>query len=250
MSRWIWPATSLFVCGCGVLADGTWRGEPLAELRGNVVVEEGSEPPAGDLRVALFWAGPDGFDLHEQDVHTELEFPAYYTLTLYSPPPEGALMESDWSDDLVALGAPMLYVDRNGDEFWDEEDEVVLGVSIEAALVYTDGDLEVLADEPPFEALEDAEIDLEDWLEDAETELLDPGFYTMSGDAAICALDSWLPVTRFEQEQVDIFVGDFDALLIDFDCDGDDDEWDELEEEREEDEEDEEGWDGPEGDGL
>jgi hypothetical protein len=227
-------ATSLL--GCGALASGDWRGEVLAEIAGTVVVEEGSETPEGELRVALFWSTPEGEPPIEQDVETWVEFPAAYTLTLFSPPPEQALQESQWAAGLIAVGAPMLYWDEDGDQRWDDT-EAILGVSIDRGLVYSTDALEVL------EGYEEGEELVED------TDLLDPGYHVLESDEGLCSYADWLPYTRAESEQVDIYVGEYVSSLLDYDCDGDIGEWEWLDDDDEGEDDDDGGGEGGGGEG-
>jgi len=213
--------------GCGELADGNYRGEPLAELVGNVVVEEGAETPDGELRVGLFWSGEQSALLHEQDVATELEFPARYTLTVFNPPPEEAIREVEQLEGAFAVGIPLIYQDLNGDGRLDLGVETIIGAAVEVALVYTDDELDIAVDWGE---------DDDDSEDGPEFEELEPGFHMLESEAGLCALGTWLPFELTTIEQADILVGSYKDLLVDVDCDEDADEWWEDEEDDEEDE--------------
>ncbi len=214
MSTWIWLASSLLPLGCGELVDGSWRGEELALLQGNVVVQEGYEQRDSALRVGLFWA--NGAALYEQDVATELEFPAFYTLSVFSPPPPEALREVPQTAGEVAIGTPLLYLDSDGDQRLDVGVEAIVGATVEVALVYN---LE------PLEVVSSWSMDGQDMPQVAGTTLLDPGFHTLASDAALCELSTWMPYEQVAVDQADILVGTYADELVDVDCDSERDEW-------------------------
>ncbi len=202
-------------CGCGAVVDGSYRGEPLATLSGNIVVEAGAATPPGDLRVALFWSGPEASI--EQDVVTTLDFPARYTLTLYSPPPDNALFEADYTEGgPIALSTPLLYEDQDGDGQWTRGLEPVIGASVDAALVYVTGELEL--HEPAAETGL-----LEESME------LHSGYHVLEQAGYLCAQSATAPLVPGTGAAVDIILGDYAPRLLDVDCDGDSDEWGELE---------------------
>jgi len=214
MSTWILLAIAA-LAGCGELVDGDFRGEALAELIGNVVVEEGAETPGGELRVGLFWAGDDAGQLYEQDVLTELEFPARYTLSVFNPPPDEAFREGDRLDGAFAIGVPLIYQDSNRNNRLEIDDELVVGAAVEVALVFTTDDLEVVVDWDDDDD-EDSEIELEE---------LAPGFHTLEVEVALCTQEAWLPLELAAIDEADILVGAYEDQLVDIDCDEDDDEW-------------------------
>ncbi len=214
MSTWILLASNLLPLGCGELVDGTWRGEELALLQGNVVVQEGYEQRDSALRVGLFWS--KGAALYEQDVATELEFPAFYTLSVFSPPPPEALREVPQTAGDVAIGTPLLYLDSDGDQRLDLGVEAIVGATVEVALIYN---LE------PLEVVSSWSMDGQDMPQITGTELLEPGFHTLASEATLCSLMTWMPYESIEVEQADILVGTYADALVDVDCDSENDEW-------------------------
>src|SRR6187402_2070215 len=80
-------AVALVVCACDAQVTSSYRGERMAEIRGNIV----SETPPGAARAALLWwtdAGPLA-----TPAITEGQFPAAFTLSVYRRPPEGVLFD-------------------------------------------------------------------------------------------------------------------------------------------------------------
>ena len=135
--------TALALAGCGEpLASGGYRGEPLFEVRGFIgrfttIPRELLDHPK---RISLFWspsadAGWSSGRLMEQaEVSVAVEALSNFTLTLYHPPEEAALLDRD-----PALGVALLlvYVDVDGDGAWrPERGDVLIGGATDQVLLY------------------------------------------------------------------------------------------------------------------
>ena len=94
--------TALALAGCSSQADSSYRGTPLAQLRGSVQSTASSNltsaPPA--LEAALLWSGEvPGADakatVSRREVGTSVpvdgQFPAQFALQVFTPPPDAAL---------------------------------------------------------------------------------------------------------------------------------------------------------------
>ncbi|TNE91285.1 MAG: hypothetical protein EP330_05740 [Deltaproteobacteria bacterium] len=200
-------ASAVLLGGCGGLASGGWPGDVLHEVRGSVFVDPGDPAaawPDDPLRVAVFWAGADGQANTEQAVVVETEFPARYELALHAPPPEEVRFESPWAQTRVAVGMPMLYLDFNGNERWDEASEPLAGGAFELAILYA---------------------------EDASWEMgFEQGFQTVWLAADVCAPKPPTDTEMFPVpgEPVDLYVGEYWSYVRDWNCDGSLDEWDQA----------------------
>jgi hypothetical protein len=91
---------ALAALGCASQSGTSYRGEPLAELRGSVKPSSTGAAPAAPLSAALLWIGvPPGADakasVWRQQVGTTVPvsgaFPAQFALQIYTPPPDDAL---------------------------------------------------------------------------------------------------------------------------------------------------------------
>lgn len=100
-SRLLCLATSAVVAACGAQADPTYRGEPLARIRGIVVSKQTVQPPP--LDVALVWKsfllenGSGATPLNaRQSVATRAavsgQFPASFTVDVMTPPPSEVMV--------------------------------------------------------------------------------------------------------------------------------------------------------------
>ncbi len=205
-------ACLVLMAACGnPLVGRDYRGEVLATLDGTVLMDaEGYEWPTETLRVALFWATDDGIGT-EQSVVVETSFPARYTLSLYQPPPEDALFDTDWSSSQIAVATPLLYEDVDGDGVWDEDVDDIVGGSPDIALVWSAG-----------ESAEAVGVQ-EDWFID-----LQPGFQRMWTDQSICLDERETTYFPADDEKVNLYVGPYWDWFTDWDCNGDLDEWSEF----------------------
>ncbi len=132
--------------GCdAALVDGTWPGDPLVELSGDVrFVASGGHPgrvgeaPSveGTLRLALVWANLTTDDRAalvtgaEQQALTVAELPARYSLSLYAPPPIEA------SQVGYALGVLIAYADVDDDGVWTADADTLVGAVPDRVLIY------------------------------------------------------------------------------------------------------------------
>lgn len=87
------PLSALLLAACDAQVEPDYPGEPLATVHGTVVKADDSA--LGDIDAALVWVNlatnPDTLIGARTDV--EGAFPASFTLSLYEPPPAGALMD-------------------------------------------------------------------------------------------------------------------------------------------------------------
>ncbi|MCO4743246.1 MAG: hypothetical protein KC912_00565 [Proteobacteria bacterium] len=211
MWRWTSAFTaSLALLGsCGGLVGGDYRGEALYTVHGSVFVDPDDPDaswPDAPLRVAIFWAGADGFNETEQAVVIETEFPARYSLSIYQPPPPGVLFYTPWHDAKVAVGVPMLYLDHNEDHRWTPNEEPIVGGSYDLAVVYAEA------------SHGQATLDVQE------------GYQSMWALDEVCD-DRVATGTEFfpaDGAPMDLFVGAYWEYVRDWDCDGSYDEWQEA----------------------
>lgn len=136
---------SLAAVGCESQADPAYLGEPIATVQGSVV-NDGSAVSAAD--VALLWAlpqqNPDG--LFGTGAAVSGQFPASFTLPIFTPPPEAALITAEETGgDKVGL-ALILAVEPGTTEgaitSFEQVEANMLGMSEDHVLVYIDHELE------------------------------------------------------------------------------------------------------------
>ena len=206
MHRLLMSALFLSVVGCGdPLADGGYLGEPLLTISGNVLFTgDLGDAPEGQLRLSLFWGGPNNIGHHEvesaeQQVVTTTRLPAQYTMRLYEPPRDHLLTPLPETDARGVIGAVLLYVDADASLSWDPESEPIVGGTSERLILYTPTSLDDLS--AGYHAVEaDRECD--------------------GGEGLYATLEP------ADKRHVDLVVGvDADHLLIDLDCDDQLDEW-------------------------
>lgn len=130
------------LCGCGELEAGSWLGEPMFEIAGEISAKagalEGRGP--GTLRVALYWLGArDAMD--PAAVVVEGAFPARYTMRLYAPPAARALRSLPDAQERIAVARILVYLDQDDDARWDPELEPVLGGSEQLGLIWAPADV-------------------------------------------------------------------------------------------------------------
>ncbi|WP_437673194.1 hypothetical protein [Sorangium sp. So ce131] len=86
-------ALPILLAACDGQADSDYAGEPLLTLQGTIV-NELDEPPAGPVDAVLVWniqgseSGAENFPVRATVTGS---FPAAFTLSMYTPPPENAL---------------------------------------------------------------------------------------------------------------------------------------------------------------
>jgi hypothetical protein len=135
-------ALLLALAGCDQLADENTRGPALAKMSGTLILDDGMDPPKGELRLSVLWQNYEASGhadvvcgdneligrggetaLFEQQLELDTDFPAAFSVELSEPPPRGALMPSstDPSVDL-ANGDLVVYRDVNGNGRLDLHD--------------------------------------------------------------------------------------------------------------------------------
>lgn len=165
-------ASSLWLVGCAdALVDGTYRGEPLLTLSGQVLLvpnlhstggkrkppakprdsgdgkeatsQQGLKLPQGSLRLAIVWEATsinEGIDQSlstvEQSVVLTAAFPARYSLTIFTPPSRQLLHSAD-QEGSYALGTILAYADTDEDGTYDGSVDVLVGGAAGRALLYT-----------------------------------------------------------------------------------------------------------------
>jgi hypothetical protein len=208
----------LVLAACGdPLVGGDYRGEVLASLDGTVRMDPSSGYdlqiyPTSELRVALFYATHDGGSAFEQPVVVETEFPARYRVDVHHPPPAEAIFEAAWSETEVAVATPLLYADLDADGRWQKDVDPIVGGSPDLALVWSSGTVT-----NPITTTADWFIELR------------PGFQRMFADRPICIgqdqATTWFPA---EDYPVDLWVGPAWDWLIDWNCNGHNEEWGQI----------------------
>jgi hypothetical protein len=211
----LFGAIVALLVGCGDgLVDGDYRGEPLLKIQGSVITDSSPEEldwPDGELRISLHWAqwsGESGFGSYDSDdLETITSFPARYELNVYQPPPQEARFSPHWAGDReIAVGTPLLYVDRNDNFLWDSEDEPMVGGSYDVVAVY----------------LDDGQFD-----EDGDTGsvsdgfvTLRPGYQKMYANVDYCSGEAEADTEFFpvEDEPVHLYVGLVWEDLVDWTC--------------------------------
>jgi hypothetical protein len=76
---------ALALCACDAQVISSYRGEPMAEIRGSIVAQAATSPARAAL---LWWTGGGSL---ATPATTEGRFPAAFTLSVYRRPPEEAL---------------------------------------------------------------------------------------------------------------------------------------------------------------
>jgi hypothetical protein len=143
MRKILWLAVALAACG-DPLVTGEYRGEPLVELQGNLLIRSVARTPE-TLNVALFWMNRDFYkepwQLAEQPVVSRGLALSRYQLQLYQPPPAVALQEMP-NGQRAGVALLMLYNDSDRDNLWSEERELLVGGSSQYVLLYAPEALE------------------------------------------------------------------------------------------------------------
>lgn len=134
---------SLALAGCDSQVDPDYRGEPLATVHGSVAAES-QAPAAGDA--VLVWQNPAGSPDLAIGVSTPVtgSFPASFTMPIYEPPPEAAVIYSpeDTGDDRVAVG--IIAMIKHGADLatLQSNDDAVLGMCEDHVVVYIENEIQ------------------------------------------------------------------------------------------------------------
>ncbi len=159
----LWGGALLGFVGCGdALVEGSYAGEPLVLIEGDISIHEpdlGYWVDTSHIHISLFWMddlgqNQNGFEVREprrndQIVTLRNNALASYRLSLYQPPSEDTLFLLDGQRVGVALLS--LYVDRDNDGRWtdpglstlsEEETDFFLGGTSEFVLLYAPGAVE------------------------------------------------------------------------------------------------------------
>lgn len=86
------------LAACGTQSDDHYQGEPLAVLRGQVVTQETSPPPADSVNLAWIRLGGHEPSVVAEQAPVTGTFPAEFELDVFAPPPDAAI------NDLPDLG--------------------------------------------------------------------------------------------------------------------------------------------------
>ncbi len=212
----------LAACGDG-LVGADYQGLPLLSMAGQVMVEE--ELPAfdGEVRVAVFWSS-QGDRGAQQQASVTTDFPAQYTLTLYTPPPDEVLYALEPVPDQAAIGMPLIYEDIDDNGRFDEGTELVIGGAEDILVFYFPQDVEIEGpDHPDDTGPEPPDDDRGEPYEGT----LEAGYHVMETLDEPCR-GGHLAAAPIDAEQVDLVVGDVYELLQDVDCREGHEEWGEL----------------------
>jgi len=188
--------------------DGAYLGEPLLEIEGRVLIDpyeqdtfttEDYNALVESLRIAMFWSGEGGGIGEEQQVLTRTAFPMSFSLQLFSPPRASSLIDLAGVEGEVAVGAPILYLDEDGDGSWDPRAEGVVGSGMEV----------ILYGEAPFEVASAG----------GGSDRLLPGFYMVEGYVDTCESQIF-PTRAGDDAFMELYIGALWDDLIDVDCGG------------------------------
>ena len=93
------------VIGCGSLENPDYQGESLLSLVGSVTIEQDITNPESELHVGLVWSYDhgQGDQTGFQDSIVGAQFPAQFSLELYSHPPKSLLMTFE---DMTQAASP------------------------------------------------------------------------------------------------------------------------------------------------
>ena len=139
-------ALALAACGAP-LADGTYEGEPLVRLQGNITGTASS--PARDPYIGIVWVNwARNGDLMVSDVAPvqASSFPATFDFAVFDPPPAEAIMDFSGQDEDARLAAGYLFAfdDVDGDGVFHigkdglEGGDQIIGISWSHMLVYVE----------------------------------------------------------------------------------------------------------------
>jgi hypothetical protein len=136
-----------FAAACSSQADTQYRGEPLATITGTVQ-PQANVPPPGPSNVALLWAedcyGPNAKPAEcaprrhlGTHVPVQGQFPASFTLSVYTPPPDERMIDCGPGRIAVAVIA---VVKQEADTSNLQMSDIV-GATIEFEVLYADRDI-------------------------------------------------------------------------------------------------------------
>ncbi len=211
-------------CGDALQGSG-YPGEPLIVIAGQVLIEEALPPPEGEVRVAVYWSsqGHDGVQ-HQQDAEVGTSFPALYTLTLYTLPPDEVFYRPPQAEHPMAIGVPIVYEDLDGDGGHDQGEPVLGGA--QGVLVFYAAEAERLG-APPDDGGPGGDGDTGRPGPGGEEGELPEGYHTAIPQGDPCG-DGVLRLELVDSSLVELVVGELWSFLPDMDCDDDVDEWGEL----------------------
>jgi hypothetical protein len=219
----------LVACGDGVV-DADYRGVPLLVMAGQVMVEEELPEIEAEVRVAILWSSQGG-DGAQQGASVTTDFPAQYTLSLYTPPPDEVLYQAEHAPDQAAIGIPVVYEDLDDDGRHDRGEDPVIGGAEEALVFWFPQDVELERPHLPVDTGQGPPDDTGEADEREHAEpyegVLEAGYHVMLPLQDLC-LGGPMAVTPLDPGQVDLSVGEVEDFLRDADCDGRKDEWGEL----------------------
>lgn len=217
MASWV----ALAACGAP-LHGADYPGQPMMQLAGQVLIEDPLPTPQGEVRVAVFWSsqGEHG-EQHQQETAVSTAFPARYSLTLYTPPPDEVLYQPPHMSSPAAVGLPMLYDDVDLDGVFDATEQL-LGGSQDVLILYALESMGHLP--PPGDDTDEPEDDTDDPPVGDPPNPLEPGYHAVRQLGSSCDEDD-LVLTEVDPADVSMVVGDLEEFLEDMDCDGDRDEW-------------------------
>lgn len=212
----------LLLLGCGdPLADHAYRGEVLLTFAGSVINElppEMLEFNIDNMHISVVWLTPaklGGASVADvRGVETLTTFPADYEVHLYQPPPEDAIYQAPWgSEARVAVAAPVLFLDDDGDGIWDEGVEQVVGGSFDVVGVWS-------VDEATFFNVDTASSDSFIFVEDIP---LVEGYQKMSGTVDWCGVIDSKPAApkmlfAADDAPVNLYLGPIWDYLADWRC--------------------------------
>ncbi len=208
----------LLALGCGTVVGGTYRGEVMLEIEGDVFVES---PLALDsaVGVAVLWTKGGAETSRYQTATVDTSFPARYRLRLYRPPDRSTRVRLMGHEGIEAsIGTIVLFEDRDGDGRWaGAEAEPIVGGAFDSAVVWVD--------DP-----------------DALREVLGPAAQAGIPDSPVWAGIPWAPSPGFQlvevpippvcglpldailfqrpDNRVTLYVGGLRSATYDWDCDG------------------------------
>jgi len=202
-----------------------YRGDALLILQGQVMVEEDLPPLEAEVRVAVFWSSRGGHgETHQQEAAVLTDFPAQYTLSLYTPPPDEVLYQPDPAPSSFAVGLPLIYEDIDGNGRFDSGIETVVGGAEDAMVIYFPEP--VVIPDPP-EPPDTADTTPPEGAAEPLYGDIEAGYHAVTTLAEHCH-DRRFALALADPLAVDLAVGDVEDILQDMECDDDLDEWDDL----------------------
>lgn len=130
--------------------DGTYAGEPLLEIQGQVLFAQDGEAPkprdASQLRVVVLWMGGHDVGVKVPSLAVQADFPASYSATVFTEPPAEATHAAPDGVGDYALGAVVVFRDLDDDGMWTVGRDRPVGGAPWRAILYSDSG----ADSPWF----------------------------------------------------------------------------------------------------